>query len=172
VLTHDSPCHVMPSHATPRNATHATPRRYLPSILFGLADGVIISTVPLLSRRMGSSDKLVGATVAASLIGKLLADVPAGQIHERLGGGVAMALGLCGVCVSSMLAFMCRSPLLLFLALVLTGCSEAVFSVSRGTVVRTAVPVRHRGRAVALLGGINRFSRSIGPVCGGWFAVA
>lgn len=82
--------------------------------------------------------------------------------------GAAMTLGLVGVCISATMAYACRSPLLLFIALVLTGCSEALFSVSRGSVVRTAVPVRHRGRAVAMLGGINRMARAIGPAVGAW----
>lgn len=51
---------------------------YIPSLLFGLCDGVVLPIVPLYARALAHSDAVVGLTAAAGAFGKLAADVPAG----------------------------------------------------------------------------------------------
>lgn len=56
-----------------------------PSLMFGLADGVVLPIIPLVARATGASDKVVGIVSSSRAIGKLLADLPAGMFFSNFG---------------------------------------------------------------------------------------
>eukprot|EP00729_Bicosta_minor_P024374 gene24374-20826_t len=58
---------------------------YWPSLMFGLADGVVLPIIPLVARATGASDKVVGIVSSSRAIGKLLADLPAGMFFSNFG---------------------------------------------------------------------------------------
>lgn len=78
-----------------------------------------------------------------------------------------MVIGLLGYGLASAVASLANGFWWLFICLLFAGGSSACFTVSRSATMRTEVATEHRGRAVSLLGGVNRLTRAIGPVVGG-----
>eukprot|EP00039_Didymoeca_costata_P008604 m.114017 g.114017 ORF g.114017 m.114017 type:complete len:463 (+) comp14152_c0_seq1:241-1629(+) len=140
---------------------------YGPSSLFGFADGIVLPVIPLLARRIGCSERVVGVVAAARSIGLLLGDIPAGVLFSRLGGRGTMMWGFFGIFVGAIISAFMAIPVFLIMALIFSGFSEALVSVSRGSLIRNLVKSQFRGRAVSILGGINRVTRAVGPLIGG-----
>eukprot|EP00051_Salpingoeca_urceolata_P031522 m.494637 g.494637 ORF g.494637 m.494637 type:complete len:516 (+) comp41349_c0_seq1:133-1680(+) len=163
-----------PHNEQPRGHTSAAaaiaflvPSIYVPSFFFGLGDGTTLALVPLFARSLGVGDTLTGLSSAAAPMGKFIGDIPAGMVYARLGHKHTMMCGLAGYCLAALLTFSARSFFLLFLSQLVAGCCQAMFTVSRSSFIRNEVKGNHRGRAVSLLGGVNRVTRAVGPVLGG-----
>ena len=69
-----------------------------------------------------------------------------------------MALGAAGTAVAVLATAFAGSPRYLLLTMPLLGSAETTFQISRLALVAGAVPVSHRGRAVALIGGTSYLS--------------
>lgn len=113
------------------------------------------------------TDATVGAVVAMKPLGKLFGDVPAGMLFTQLGCKKTMTLGLCGAAITALIASTATRGWQLGLAFLISGVCESLFTVSRSSYLRTVVQGKHRGRVTSLLGGVNRFTRVVGPAVGG-----
>lgn len=110
---------------------------------------------------------MVGVVVAMTQLGKLFGDVPAGVLFSMLGCKRTMMLGVCGAALMSLAASAARQGWQLAGAFFVCGVCQSLFTVSRSSYLRSVVETKHRGRVTSLLGGVNRFSRVVGPTIGG-----
>lgn len=136
---------------------------YLPSLLFGIGQGAVVPLVALSATARGASVGLAAVAVAAMGVGKLVGDVPAGALAARVGERRAMLVATV-VAVGGLTLCLVAPSIALFCAgLGLVGVSSAVWSLARQAYLTEVVPYRLRGRALSMLGGMQRVGLFVGP---------
>ncbi|GAA1141838.1 MFS transporter [Ornithinicoccus hortensis] len=139
---------------------------FTPSLLFGIAIGVIIPLLPLSAVRLGGDLAVAGLVASLMPLGKVLTDIPAGALAARFGDQLAMLVAaLVGVVAFGAMAL---APHLFVLgagALVL-GASTAVFNLARHAYLTEITPPDRRARVLSTLGGMHRIGYFIGPFLG------
>lgn len=145
---------------------------YAPSLLYSIAQGVLIPVLPLYAASYDVSYSLVGLVLAGDSMGTMLADVPAGVLLRRLGMKRAMVLGLTVAGLSTAALFLAGSIWQVFLLRLLTGFGNASYRVARHAYIAEATANGNRGRALSTFGGIFRIGGFIGPAVGGIVAAA
>jgi MFS family permease len=140
---------------------------YLPSLIFAFAQGLLLPIMPLYVADFDISYGLVGLVLAGEAIGALLGDVPAGMLLGRFGKKPVMLLGLACAGLSTAALLVAVSLPQVFALRLLSGFGTATYGVARHTFVADNIAVATRGRSVALLGGIFRLGRFVGPAIGG-----
>jgi MFS family permease len=143
----------------------------LPTFLVHLTRALLITTLPLFVRSTLELSKVdVGIAVGAIGLGKVLSDVPAGYLLEKIGPRSLMIV--CGsvACISALLMMMVtvnRSFELVVFSMVLCGAGESVGVISRLATVSDEIPIEDRGRVSANLGGSLRIAMAVGPLISG-----
>lgn len=144
----------------------------LPSFLVHLTQALLITTLPLfVLSTLEESKTHVGIAVGAIGLGKVMSDIPAGMLLEKIGARTLMIV--CGtvVCLSALLMLAASSTAsypLVVVAMILCGAGESVGVISRLSIVSEEVPSDQRGRVSALLGGSARIAMAIGPLYSGF----
>ncbi|WP_028933566.1 MFS transporter [Pseudonocardia spinosispora] len=149
--------HAVPS---PRSVGLAV---YLPSLLFGIGQGAVVPLVALSATTRGASVGMAAVAVAAMGVGKLLGDVPAGNLAARLGERRAMLIATVVAVAGLALCLVAPDVITLCAGLGLVGVSSAVWSLARQAYLTEVMPYRLRGRALSLLGGMQRVGLFVGP---------
>ena len=145
---------------------------YLPALILSVCRGLLLPVMPLFVRSFDVSYWLVGVVLAADGIGTLLSDVPAGVVVRRLGEKRAMLLGV-GCVMAGIFGLLGAADLWQVGACrLLSGMGTALWNISRHTYLAGAIRPEHRGRAIAVFGGIGRIGYFAGPVMGGFLAAA
>lgn len=127
----------------------------------------MVPTLPLFADSFGVSLSLVAFAVAAIGLGTLLGDVPAGMLLARWGRKPVMVTGTIVLAISTLLlVFLPYFPALVVLRLV-AGVASAMWNISRMAYLTDVVPLRDRGRALSMFGGVSRVGVFIGPAIGG-----
>lgn len=136
---------------------------FLPTTLFSIGLGAVVPAVPLLATDLGSSLALAGVVAGTLTVGQLVGDIPSGwviaRVGERYGIVGAALLSALGV----LIGFAAEGPGLFGLGMLLVGLSVAVFNLARHAFMTGFVPLSHRARALAMLGGTFRLGMSVGP---------
>ena len=146
---------------------------YVPSFLLALGQGILIPVLPIFVREeFGATDALVGLAVSARYMGMMSFDVPAGVLVGRFGMRRTMLGGVVLFSIAAVAAGLSPNLLLLFAARLFAGFSYALWSISRHTYIAHAVPMRNRGKALSLFGGVARIAAIAGPVIGGVLALS
>ena len=136
---------------------------YLPSLLFGIGQGAVVPLVALSAAARGGSVALAAAAVAAMGIGKMVGDVPAGSLATAVGERRAMLIAT-GVAVGGLVVCIVAPSVPLPCAgLVCVGVASAVWGLARQAYLTEVVPYRLRGRALSMLGGMQRVGLFVGP---------
>lgn len=145
---------------------------YLPTLILSFGSGMLIPIAPLYARSFDISYSLVGLVLAAQGIGNLVGDIPAGMLLSKLGHKWSMLLGV-GTLGLAMLAISGAQsvPELLVFGLI-GGVGNAMWNISRHAYMTDLISLRHRGRASATFGGINRIGTFLGPAVGGVLGAA
>jgi MFS family permease len=143
---------------------------YLPTLLFAIGQGAVIPVIPLLAKDLGASVAVASMVVALRGFGTMGFDIPAGLLVSRIGERGAMVVATVALTVVAVGAAL--SPnVWIYAALVFAmGCAWAVWLLARLSFVTEAAPLDQRGRALSLLGGVNRIGNFIGPFGGGFAA--
>lgn len=149
---------------------------YAPSLIYAIGLGSIMPAIAAASTRFGVSLALAASTVTLIGIGSLMANAPAAQLASRAGERLTMILsafvGTAGVTIAwAMVAgwFPLDAPLDFAgytVGILLIGMAGAGFNLARQSYLAVAVPVTHRARAMALLGGTLRIGSFVGPFIG------
>ena len=146
---------------------------YIPTLLFAVGQGAIIAGVPLFAAHQ------LGATLAAAgfmgflrNFGTALFDVPAGSIVDRFGERRAMVYGTIALIFVGVGCALSRAPWQLMVFNLLMGEAWAIFLLARLSYITDLTPPNQRGKALSILGGVNRMGNLIGPVIGGYAAQA
>jgi MFS family permease len=145
---------------------------YAPSFLYAIGLGLLIPVIPLFARELGATVALASFVVAMRGLGIWLSDVPAGIVASRFGARPAMVAATGGTAVVALAIGLTMHVPLLFVLVFLNGVTWAMWNVARLAFVAGQVPPQHRGRAIALVGGVNRFGQIAGPLIGGVVGVA
>lgn len=145
---------------------------YLPSLLAATGLGLRNTILPLYAGELSDAYGLVGLVVAGAGLGTLIADVPVGQLVQRMDKRVAMIAGLAGEALTTLALVWARSVWLALALQVVGGISLSVFIIARHAYITNAVSLEKRGRAISLFGGVLRVGLFIGPIIGGQIAAA
>jgi MFS family permease len=139
---------------------------YLPALLFSIGQGAIIPMIPLLAHDVGASVALAGIVVAMRGIGTIAFDIPAGQLVGRWGERRTVVLGTAMLVVSGVGCIVSGAVALIAAFVFLMGCGWAIWMLARLSFVTDVVPPERRGRALSILGGVNRAGNFVGPFVG------
>ena len=143
---------------------------YIPAFLTYLADGLTTSFIVLYALELGARPATAGLIAALPHVGTLLFDLPAGRLIDRVHLKrvytlSALAMGLLLILIRLLPGIPYFIPLL-----VLFGAARTNWRICQVAVVRRLVVPQMRGRALALMGGMNRLGAFLGPVAGGYLA--
>jgi predicted MFS family arabinose efflux permease len=75
---------------------------YAPTFMLSLGEAVLIPTLPLYAQSFGVSLSLVSLAVAATWIGTLVTDLPAGLLLQRMGRRQMTLVGTSALAVSTL----------------------------------------------------------------------
>jgi MFS family permease len=141
---------------------------YLPTILFSIGEGAVIPVIPLFARDLGSSVAAASLVVAMRGLGQLVFDLPAGVAVSKWGDKGAMVAGTALVSITAVGATLSPSPIVLALLIFVMGGGWAFWQLARLAYVSEEAPLAQRGRALSMMGGMNRIGNFIGPALGGF----
>jgi MFS family permease len=141
---------------------------YLPTLFFSIGEGVVLPIIPLFARERGASVAVAALVVAMRSLGTMLFDLPSGVVVSRFGDRGAMVAGSALVAVVAVGASLSRSAAVLGVLILVMGGGWAFWQVARLAYVSEITPIGHRGRALSLLGGVNRVGTFVGPILGGF----
>lgn len=128
--------------------------------------GALLPLLPLFLRQHGSSDAMVGATMAAFFALAFLVQYPAGRLSDRV-GRLPIQLGGLIVYASASLCFgFVATPIAAFVFRGLQGAGSGVVQVASAAVIGETVPEQWRGRAYGLFYGSSTAGLAIGPLVG------
>ena len=147
------------------------PTVYAPAFLLSIGQGVLIPVLPVFAKdEFFATEVLIGLAVGAKHLGTLAFDVPAGILVSRFGMWRTMLVGILLFAVAAVAAANSPNFSMLFIARFAAGASFAFWMISRHAFIAGAVPIRHRGKALSLYGGVGRIAAIIGPIIGGVLA--
>ena len=149
---------------------------YAPSLIYAIGLGAIMPAIAGASTRFGVSLAIAASTVTLIGIGSLIANAPAAQLASRAGERLTMIIsamvGTLGVTLAwAMVAgwFGLEEPYDFAgytMGILMIGMAGAGFNLARQSYLAFAVPISHRARAMALLGGMLRIGSFVGPFLG------
>jgi MFS family permease len=139
---------------------------YAPAIVSSTGHGAILPVLALRARELGADVSTAAVIVAMVAGGMLLASLPAGALIARIGERNALlAVGLLDA-VAMAVAALTSSTTALGVAALLDGMAWTVFLMARQGFMIDMVPMSHRARAMALMGGSYRVGVLVGPLLG------
>ncbi len=141
---------------------------YVPSFLMAISNQAMILLLPLYALQVLDSPAYAALVVGFRGLGILVFDVPAVMLAGRFGDKALLLGGLIThVLVMLALAVAAADWLLPLLAIPLGG-SMAAWFLGRQSYITDSCAPDERGRAIAVMAGINRSGFFIGPVAGGF----
>lgn len=144
---------------------------YLPTLLLAIGEGAVTPIIALMALDLGATPAVAGVMVAARSVGTMLFDIPAGNLVARYGERRIMLIAT-GVLCSAALLLGFGPPLPVYATLILlVGASTSVWSVARVLFLSDAVSPLHHGRAMSMLGGVDRIGIVVGASLGSYIVV-
>lgn len=140
------------------------------AVVVALGFGLVVPVLPLFAADFGVGVFAVTVVVSVFAGVRLVSNLVAGQLADRMGTRRAVAGGALIVAVSSLLTAFAPSYWLLVAFRGAGGFGSALFFTALLTHVVRVVAPSHRGRAVGLLQGSFLFGLTAGPLVGGFLA--
>lgn len=144
---------------------------YLPTFLFAVGQGAVIPFTPLFARELGASVALASLIVAIRGFGMVVFDIPAGILVGSIGERYAMVVGTAVLALVAIGSALTTSPLVFAALMFVMGFSWSIWQLARLAYVSEQAPPEVRGRALSLVGGVNRVGNVVGPLLGGLIGV-
>ncbi|WP_125776457.1 MFS transporter [Antribacter gilvus] len=139
---------------------------YAPSVVSSVGHGAVMPVLAIQAVDLGASVPVAALVVALMGVGALAGSLPAGAVVARFGERrTLMVAGLVDA-VAMVAAFLAPAVWPLGVAVVVSGASWSAFLLARQGFLIDAVPVSHRARGMALLGGSMRVGLLFGPLLG------
>lgn len=132
--------------------------------------GMVWSILTVYATSLGASAAMAGATISAFGAARLLINVPAGMISERIGRVRIMLFGLLLVAIASFAALAVRDITTLIACLVLQGVGSACFGTAALSAVTDRGTPTTRVRDMAAYQTATQIGLSVGPGLGGFAA--
>ncbi|MCI0144083.1 MFS transporter [Arthrobacter bambusae] len=135
-------------------------------MVYEIGNGAIAPVIALTAIDLGASAATAGFLLALSGIGRILGNVPAALLAERVGDRKAMIIAACLDIGALVACFFASSAIVLGAALLVIGMSTSTFYLARQSYLASVVPPAFTGRAMSALGGSHRVGLFIGPFLG------
>lgn len=134
--------------------------------------GMIVPLLPVYAAELGASEWILGLMMASFFVGRLVIQLPAGIVTDRLGRKRTLLLALLGYAATCMgYALSTTAQLLVFFRL-LQGICSGLFSIAARCAVSELTTNHNRGGAQGVYSSSVSFGFVIGPVLGsvlaGW----
>jgi MFS family permease len=142
------------------------PSVYLPAFLFAVGQGAVIPIAALVARDLGATVAVAGIVVAVRGLGTMAFDLPAGWMVARWGERRSMSVATLMLLAALVGCVVSTSVVAFGAFMFLMGCGWAVWLLSRMAYVSDVMPIHLRGRALSILGGIQRMGNFAGPFLG------
>jgi MFS family permease len=145
---------------------------YVPTLAVDVSQQALLILLPLHVLALGGSPAFAATVVGLRGVGVLLFDVPAGMLAARLGDKPVLLGGL-GLLLLGLLALgLTSAPWLVGAAALVLGAGQAAWMLGRQSYIAQTCPQDEVGRAIAVMGGVQRAGAFIGPAGGGFLAAA
>jgi DHA1 family solute carrier family 18 vesicular amine transporter 1/2 len=139
----------------------------LVSLLVMMGSTMVTPSLTLYAKQdLGANEFLVGAVIAGFAIGRLIFDVPAGFLADRLGLNRTMILGLGILIGTSTLAGFASNYLVLLFARLLEGIASSIYVSAAIAFVLLSSDAAKRGTNIGSYQSILMLGPIIGPVVG------
>jgi MFS family permease len=139
----------------------------LVSLVVMMGSTMVTPSLTLYAKQdLGANEFLVGAVIAGFALGRLIFDIPAGFLADRLGLSSTMILGLGILFVASLLAGFASSYWVLLCARVLEGIGSSIYVSAAIAFVLLSSDTATRGRNIGGYQSILMLGPIIGPVIG------
>ncbi|WP_307865142.1 MFS transporter [Myceligenerans salitolerans] len=139
---------------------------YVPSVVSSIGHGAVLPILAIHANDLGATTAVAAFVVALMGIGQLLNSLPSGALVARLGERRTLMIAGLVDAVAMVAAYLVSSVWLLCVCVVVSGMSWTAFLLARQGFLIDAVPVSHRARGMALLGGSMRVGILVGPLLG------
>lgn len=135
-------------------------------MLYEVGNGAIMPILVTTATGLGASTGAAAFTLSLLGVGRVLGDIPASWVAERLGDRRAMVLAAGIACFSFGACMIAPTLLVLQAALTILGMTSAVFYLARQSYLIEVAPVSLWARAQSTLAGSHRIGLFIGPFLG------
>jgi MFS family permease len=142
------------------------PSMFLPALVYEIGQGAVMPVIALTALADGAAPSTAAFVLSLLGIGQILGDIPASAVAARIGERRAMFVAASLAVPALLVCFAVHSAIVLGLALVVLGTSNATFYLARQSSISESVPVRLRARALSTLAGSHRIGLFIGPFAG------
>ncbi|MDA8282114.1 MAG: MFS transporter [Actinomycetota bacterium] len=136
---------------------------YLPNLIVATGQGAMLPILVFAAKDLHASPAVATGIVAVNGLGTMLFDLPAGRIVARLGEWWSAWIGTCMICAGLAGCLVAPSVPVLAVSVFVQAAGWAVWSLVRMTHLSRVAPVRVRGRALSLFGGVIRAGNVLGP---------
>ncbi len=135
--------------------------------IMALGLGIIAPALPLFGRTFGVGAALVGSLVSVYALGRLVLDVPAGYLVDRVGRRPVLLTSAIVVAAAATLAGSAGSFAQLVVWRFLQGIGSGLFTTAAMVAMADLGGPIHRGRALSVFSGAFLIGASLGPSVGG-----
>ncbi|HET8614263.1 MAG TPA: MFS transporter [Actinomycetales bacterium] len=139
---------------------------FVPTMLFEVGNGAVLPVVALTALHLGASAGQAAFMLALLGIGRILGDLPASWLAQRVGDHRAMVAASALAVLAFATCAVARSLLVLAAAVLVVGGATAVFYLARHSFLTVAAPVALRARVMSTLAGAHRVGMFVGPFVG------
>jgi MFS transporter, DHA1 family, multidrug resistance protein len=140
-----------------------------------LGFGMIVPVIPLYGRTFDVSSTMIGLLVTSFGVARLVFNLPAGRLADRIGRRKLLIAGPLISAVGALLAFLTQDYWLLVAALSIQGVGSAIYATAAMTTLADISTSENRGRMMSLHQGSlllgSAFGPTIGGVIGGYFGL-
>jgi MFS family permease len=142
------------------------PSSLLPAFVYEIGNGAIAPITALVALSEGASPSLAAIVLSLIGIGRILGDVPAAWMADRLGDRRAMMVAASITTGALLLNWWVPNLWALSAGQIVIGMCNATFYLARQTYVSEVVPLHLRARALSTLAGAHRVGLFVGPLLG------
>jgi MFS family permease len=136
---------------------------FLPAMIYEIGNGAIMPILVTSATDLGASPGAAAFTLSLLGVGRVIGDVPASWVAERLGDRRSMIMAAGVACLSFLACMVAPSLLVLEVALTILGMTSSTFYIARQSYLIEVVAVSLRARAQSTLAGSHRIGLFIGP---------
>ena len=140
---------------------------YLVAFFVVMGLSIIVPALPLYARDLGASDIMIGALIAGFGVARVIFDVPAGILTERISEKKVLQIGLAIIAVSSVAAALAPNYWLLLSARIFEGIGSALYVTTAATIVSTSTELGSRGKVISYYTAAILLGGTVGPAVGG-----
>lgn len=135
--------------------------------IMALGLSIMAPALPLFGRTFGVGAAMVGSLVSAYAVGRLILDLPAGHLVDRVGRRPVLLTSAIVVAVAALLAATAGNFAQLIAWRVLQGAGSGLFTTAAMAAMADLGGTVHRGRALSMFSGAFLIGSSLGPSIGG-----